>query len=180
MQDYRIVVEPATPANIAPFGHYVGAHADVPKFAAWPGVDVYGATPLVVGDGGEMLLVRMDARAFPVTCGLIERHPKHSQTYLPFNGKPFVMLLGAPTDADVPDYAGLRAFLFDGGGIVLHPDVWHDFPYAIEDETQFAVVLRSEAHRNDNAEPAHPYDADGPDLQRRDMRPRASILIQIP
>lgn len=181
MIERRIVVERATPENIAPYGHFIAAREGVPKFLSWPGVDVYGSLPITIGEGGEMLLVKMAARQFPVRCGLIERHFQHTQTYLPFNGKPFVMLLGTPTEGDLPEYATLRAFLFDdNSGIIMHADIWHDFPYALEDDTQFAVVLRKEAHVNTNATPEYEHDADGPDLQRRAITPRATITVALP
>lgn len=181
MIERTIVVERATPETIAPFGHFVAARAGVPTFLSWPGVDVFGSLPIDIGTGGELLFVQMAARSFPVRCGLIERHFRHTQTYLPGNGRPFVMLLGLPTQGDLPDYDGLRAFLFDdASGIILHPDIWHDFPYALEDDTRFAVLLRAEAHVNTNTAPAYPNDADGPDLQRRAIAPRATITVALP
>ncbi|WP_336952824.1 ureidoglycolate lyase [Sphingobium aromaticivastans] len=176
---YDIQVERATPENIAPYGHYLGGDEGVPIFTSWPGTMVNGPLPIEVGTGGEMLLVTTDAREFPVQCGLIERHFKHMQTYLPFNGKPFIMLLGEATEGDLPDYRTLRAFLFEDAGIIMHKGVWHDFPYAIEDGTKFSVILREEAHVNENTVPEHDMDADGPDLQRRAMRPRATIITHI-
>ena len=180
MIELTLKAETATPKSVAPFGHFVGAREGVAKFLSWPGVDVFGATPITVGDGGELLLVRMAARQFPVQVGIIERHFKHTQTYLPFNGKPFIMVLGTETDGDVPDYAKLRAFLFDdASGIVLHAGTWHEFPHAIENDTQFAVVLRSEAHVNTLENPAFPGDAEGPDLERRVTPPRATIFVTL-
>lgn len=177
----HIVAHRATPENVAPYGHFIGARETVAKFASWPGTDVFGSFPITVGEGGEMLLARTNPRPFPITCSLIERHFKHTQTYLPVDGKPFVMLLGTPTADDMPEYATLDAFLFDdSSGIILHADVWHDFPYALEADTQFAVVLRAEAHVNTNDTPAHVYDADGPDLQRRGLKNRATIIIDLP
>jgi ureidoglycolate lyase len=180
MENHRVTVVPATLEAVAPYGYFVGAHGNVKKFASWPGTDVFGSFPITVGDGGEMLLVQMAPRIFPVVPSLIERHFKHSQTYLPFNGKPFIMLLGEPTDGDLPNYATLRAFLFDdSSGIILHADVWHDFPYALEPDTQFAVILREEAHVNVNLTPTHEFDADGPDLQRRGLKSRATITVEL-
>ncbi len=180
MYERTIIVEPATPAAIAPYGQFVGAHVEVPVFASWPGVTIHGGLPFSIGERGELLLVQMAPRAFPLRCSLMERHPKHTQTYLPFNAKPFVMLLGEPTDGDLPDYARLRAFRFDGtGGIILHTDVWHDFPYALEEDTQFAVVLDAASHINETTAPAQQYDADGPDLQRRGLTSRAIITVAL-
>ncbi len=180
MDSFNIQVERATPETVAPFGRLLADTPGVPMFARWEGATVRGPVPLEVGSGGELLLVTLAAKPFPVQCGLIERHFNHTQAYLPANGRPFVMLLGRPTTQDAPDYPNLRAFLFEGAaGIVLHKDVWHDFPYALEDDTRFCVILREEAHLDTNAAPLHPMDADGPDLQRRAMRPRADIVIHL-
>lgn len=181
MPEFAVTVERATPETVAPYGHFIGARPSVPVFTSWPGTTVHGPMPIEVGTGGEMLLVSTEAKPFPVQCGLIERHFKHSQTYLPINGKPFVMLLGESTTGDLPNCEALRAFLFDDcSGIILHTGIWHDFPYALEGGTQFAVVLRQEAHVNTSSAPEHDMDADGPDLQRRAMRPRATIITHLP
>ncbi len=95
MSQHVIRVEPATPAAVAPFGRFIGAHADLPVFAAWPGVVVTGPAPIEIGSGGEVLHVRMQAATFPARVALLERHFKHTQTYLSANGRPFVMVLGA-------------------------------------------------------------------------------------
>lgn len=173
-----IIVEPATPSAVMAYGDFVGAHPDVPEFASWPGTTIHGGLPLTIGEKAELLLVDMAPRTFPLRCSLMERHSGHTQTYLSFNGKPFVMLLGEPTADDLPDYATLRAFRFDGAsGIILRTDVWHDFPYALEEHTQFAVVLDALSHINENTSLAHRYDADGPDLQRRGLIDRAVIHV---
>jgi ureidoglycolate lyase len=179
MQPIDIVVEPATPEAIAPFGRYLGSAPGVPVYASWPGAKIEGSFPIVVGEGGEMLLCTLDARSFPVQCRLMERHFKHTQTFVPFNGRPFVMVLGAGSDSATPDPGTLRAFLFTDAGIVLNEGVWHDFPYPVEDATRFAVVLREEAHVNLDPSPAYPMDADGPDLQRREIAPRAQVHVHL-
>lgn len=180
MYERTIIVEPATPSTLEPYGLFVGAHAEVPVFASWTGTTIFGGLPIRINAGGELLMVQMTPRPFPLRCSLIERHFKHTQIYLPFNGKPFVMLLGEPTTDDLPDYTTLRAFRFDGSaGIILHADVWHDFPYALEEDTRFAVVLDGESHINENEQPAALYDADGPDLQRRGLTTRAAITVAL-
>jgi ureidoglycolate lyase len=173
-----IRVEPATPEGVAPFGRFIGAHPDLPVFAQWPGVIVTGPAQIEIGSGAELLHVQMQAAAFPARVALLERHFKHTQTYLSANGRPFVMVLGAETRDGLPDLAGLRAFLFkDGAGVAMDAGVWHEFPLAIEDDTRFTVILRSESHVNDLVAPEHPWDARGPDLERYDMGARGEIYV---
>jgi ureidoglycolate lyase len=171
-------VEAATLTSVAPFGRFIGAHAESPVFAQWPGVVVTGPAPIEMGAGAELLHVRMQAAVFPARVALLERHFKHTQTYLSANGRPFVMVLGTETAHGRPDVAGLRAFLFkDGEGVVMDPGVWHEFPLALEDDTRFTVILRSESHINDLVAPEHPWDARGPDLERYDMAARGAVYV---
>jgi ureidoglycolate lyase len=181
MTPLTLQVEDATPDSIAPLGAFIGVHPALPLFAEWAGVSVYGAIPVEIGSGGEILHVRMDASAFPARVALLERHFRHTQTYLSANGRPFVMVLGTATTADgLPDVSGLRAFLFkDGAGIAMKPETWHEFPLALEDDTRFTVILRAESHVNDLATPEHPWDARGPDLERYDMQARAEVFVRL-
>lgn len=180
-RDYLLQVEPATPCSVAPFGHFVGLHAQAPRFASWPGAVVQGGWPIEIGSGGELLHVQLAARRFPVTVELLERHGGHTQTYLGANGKPWVMVMGVATRPDgLPDLAQLRAFRFDAGsGIALHAGTWHEFPLALEDDTRFTVILRNQAHIDTLAAPLHPNDARGPDLERWDIAARAQVSVQL-
>jgi ureidoglycolate lyase len=89
------------------------------------------------------------------------------------------MVFGDRTEAGLPDVAALRAFVFrDGAGIAMHVGIWHEFPLALEDDTRFTVILRSEAHVDELNAPSQPLDARGPDLERYDMRSRARITLR--
>jgi ureidoglycolate lyase len=147
-------------------------------FAQWSGVSVFGPVPLAIGTGGEILHVCAQRAVFPAPIMLLERHFKHTQTYLSANGNPFVMVLGDETLDGLPDVSRLRAFLFkDGAGVVMNPGVWHEFPLALEDDTRFTVVLSAESHINLLQDSEFPNDARGPDLERWDMAARADLLI---
>jgi len=173
-----VLTETATPEGVAPFGRFIGAHAGLPVFAQWPGVVVTGPTPIEIGSGAELLHVQMQAAVLPARVGLLERHFKHTQTYLSANGRPFIMVLGTATAEGLPDPAGLKAFLFkDGEGVAMDAGVWHEFPLALEDDTRFTVILRSESHINELAAPEHPWDARGPDLERYDMAARGEVYV---
>jgi ureidoglycolate lyase len=174
-----LIVEPATPESVAPYGIFVGAAPGLPLFAQWPGATVYDRVPIVVGSGGELLHVVLQARSLPTEVELLERHFHHSQSYLPANGKSFVMVMGDRTEHGLPDFSALRAFEFrDAAGIVLHARVWHEFPVATEDDTRFTVILREEAHVNNLDNPGRPMDARGPDLERYDMSDRARLTVR--
>lgn len=178
MIERLIRIEPATPDAVAPYGTYVGAAPDLPLFAQWPGTVVYDRVPINVGRGGELLHVVLQPRALPAMVELLERHPHHTQTYLPANGKRFIMVMGDRSADGLPDFAALRAFEFaDAAGIALHADTWHEFPLAIEPDTRFTVILRAAAHDNRLKRPRRPLDARGPDLVRFDMAGRARLTM---
>jgi ureidoglycolate lyase len=178
MINRTIPVEDATPDSVAAFGAFVGVDPAAPVFAEWEGVTVLGPVPVVTGEDGELLHVRMQAARFPARVALLERHVHHTQTYLSANGRPFVMVLGAQTRAGLPDIAHLRAFLFkSGAGIVMKPGTWHEFPLALEDDTRFTVILSGRSHINQLDAPPHPADARGPDLERYDIAARADVRI---
>jgi ureidoglycolate lyase len=180
MFECTLKVEAATPASVAPYGHFIGTDTTRPCFAEWPGVTVYGKVPITVGSGGEVLHVRMDATAFPARIAILERHFAHTQTYLPANGRPFVMVLGLEVEDGLPKFPALRAFRFtDGAGIAMHAGTWHEFPLALENDTRFTVILREESHVNLLESPPHPWDARGPDLERFDITPRARLFVQL-
>jgi ureidoglycolate lyase len=181
MLERTLTVEEATPDSVAPFGRYIGGGPGVPVFAQWPGVCVFGAFPTEIGSGGEMLHVRMDASSFPAQVALLERHFLHAQTYLPANGKPFLMVMGRETTDGLPDFLALHAFIFrDCAGIALHPGTWHEFPLALQDDTRFTVVLRQEAHVDLLATHDHPMDARGPDLERHEIGHLARLMVPLP
>jgi ureidoglycolate lyase len=178
MKDRTIVIQEATPQAVAPFGQFIGAHADLPVFARWPGVAVYGATPIVIGSDTELLFAEVAAARFPARIALLERHPNHTQTYLSANGRPFLMVLGRETLDGLPDPAGLQAFVFrDGAGVAMAPGIWHEFPLALEDDTRFTVLLSAASHIDLSTAKAHPADARGPDLERYDMAARAALFV---
>lgn len=156
----------ATADAVARFGTLIGAATGATPIMQFEGVDVYGGIPFRLDGTPELIVCNLPRRPFQV--GLMERHFRHTQTYLPLNGKAFVMVVGPPGHDDMPALDGLQAFLFrDGCGIALAEGVWHEFPMAIEDDTAIAVILTAEAHKNTDPAPATPDDAEGPDLQRR-------------
>ena len=50
----------------------------------------------------------------PLVATHLERHLKHTQTFVSLGAKPFVMLLSLPTESELPNIDEVRAFIFDG------------------------------------------------------------------
>ena len=108
----------------------------------------------------------------------MERHFKHTQTFIPLRGSPYVMVLGAPTPTHQPDPATVRAFAFDGSsGCMLHVGTWHEFPFAAAEQAEFVVILRRETQANlevrDNDE------AVGDDLEKRNLALRLGFGFEV-
>jgi len=176
---FRLIsLEEATPEGVADFGTLIGADEGLGLFAKWPGVSVYGPAPISIEAGAEILHAKMDAATFPARIAILERHFKHTQTFLPANGRPFAMVFGEQTRDGLPGIESLRAFLFkDGFGIAMKAKIWHEFPMALLDDTRLHIVLRQESHINLLKTPDYPDDARGPDLERFDMRMRAELFV---
>src|SRR3546814_2667503 len=79
----------------------------------------------------------------------MERHFKHTQTFIPLGGSAFVAVLGVPTDTNQPDPATVRAFYFDGScGAQLHLGTWHEFPFPANGTAEVVIIIRAETQAN--------------------------------
>jgi ureidoglycolate lyase len=121
----------------------------------------------------ELSLARVQPRKPRVR--FLERHFRHTQTFLPLGGKPFVLVMAPP--APSPDLAALRAFRFDGSaGFAMHLETWHEFPFALEADTDIVVVLSAQTVRDLRNTATDSLDACGPDLEKLDLMARYPSL----
>ena len=78
----------------------------------------------------------------------------------------------------MPDFDKLEAFRFDGmDGFCMHVGTWHEFPFALEPDTDVIVILRNETNRNlsnikDN-------EASGPDLDKKNILLRTGTIFEL-
>ena len=130
--------EPLTAAAFAPFGDVLDAtgpfklinqdqcrrHHDRARLDftnAGPGISIFHA----------------EARTFPYTLSMIERHPLGSQAFIPMTGNPFLMIVA--TDPHTKP----RALLTNGAqGINLHKGTWHGVLTPLTAPGLFAVIDR--------------------------------------
>lgn len=174
-------VKPATPEALAPYGQVLGRGTGAPSNVS----DFY--------DGKVAVSVPVDFKSDEDTClslctlqprtfelKYLERHFKHTQTFIPLSGKPFVAVFGAPTDGDMPDLDQLEAFRFDGtAGFCMHVGTWHEFPFALEEDTDLVVILRNETTRNLSTENVKDNEAHGPDLDKKNLAQRVGTVFEI-
>ena len=158
----------ATPESLKGYGRLIGE----PEGKVRDKIDVYGKEVQVLqpadfhgNDDLCLNLVTFTRRDFGVRW--MEVHTKHTQTFIPLKGHPFIMVLGKPTrlrpdgtldmsKPDLPNPDDVTAFLFDGsGGIVMDVGVWHEVPFPFEARTNFVCICTNETNVN--------LEAQGPD-----------------
>jgi ureidoglycolate lyase len=108
----------------------------------------------------------------------LERHFQHTQTFIPLGGKPFVMVLAPPSEEDAPDLKAARAFRFSGDqGFALHLRTWHEFPFALSNDTNIVVVLSSQTGYDLATKDPVTEEASGPDLDKKDIVRRNGVVL---
>jgi ureidoglycolate lyase len=173
----NVPVEKATPAALDGFGDVLG-RTDVPVTISdfMETVELRKPVRFISDDKTILSLATVHRR--PLEVRWLERHYKHTQTFIPLGGRPFVIALAKPTRTEFPDPADVRAFLFDGTqGITMHVGTWHEFPFALADPTDLVVILRSET--NVNLQNISENEASGEDLDKRDVARRAGVRIHL-
>lgn len=175
----ELKVEPATPEVLAPFGQVLGVHDQVQPLPIgfYEGkVTVYAPVQFQSDEDTLLTVATVDRRDLRVQW--MERHFKHTQTFIPLGGKPFIAVLAPPNDKELPDLDQVRAFLFDGSsGFTLKVGTWHEFPFALVDQSNVIVILRKETSRNLMKEQVIAGEAHGPDLDKKDLVVRTGIVF---
>lgn len=177
----KIKVETPTAEALAPFGVVLGRDDSVEPLP----IDLYEGTvkvrrvgEFVSDEKTEMPVCTLQRR--PFIAEYMERHTEHTQAFVSLGSKPFVALFAPPNEEELPNLDDARAFLFDGSaGFMMHRGTWHEFPFALVDDTDLLVILRSvatEGLKNDNV---IGNEAVGPDLEKRDMAARFGVRIEL-
>jgi ureidoglycolate lyase len=172
---------PASAEALRPYGEILGAD---PSIAPLP-IEFYDGKAQVrrvvnfVSDAQtEMPVVTVNRRPFEVRW--MERHPKHTQAFISLGAKPFVVVFAPPSEAETPDIDKAEAFIFDGqAGFVMKQNCWHEFPFAILDDTNLVVILRKEATDGLIKDNVIQDEAVGPDLIKRDLKARFGVTFKI-
>ena len=166
-----LALQPATATAIAPYGTLIAAGGSTPRTSSFYGDAVQLWTPgQFISDADTTLSV---ARVHPRPCEVIwmERHFRHTQCFLPLSGRPFAVVLGLANERPAPDAHTVKAFRFDGNaGLMMHIGTWHEFPFALEGDTEVLIILRNETNRD--LEVREGEEAIGGDLEKRNLRIR--------
>jgi ureidoglycolate lyase len=174
-----IALKPATAAALAPYGRMLGRGSGVkPSDSGYYGGHVAISKPVTFQSDSDTCLSLATIQPRPFELEHIERHYKHTQTFIPLGGKPFIAVFGAPTEGREPDFDKLEAFRFDGtDGFCMHIGTWHEFPFALEPDTDVIVVLRNETNRNLLAKDGG--EAHGDDLSKLNVLQRTGAVFAI-
>jgi len=170
-----LAVQPATPAELAAFGRLLTHDEATANVAPFYGGAVVTSQPVAYECEGstELSMARIQPRAPRIR--FLERHFRHTQSFLPLGGKPFVLVMAPPSPA--PDLKQLRAFRFDGSaGFAMHLETWHEFPFALEADTDMVVVLSAQTIKDLRNTAGDSLDASGPDLEKLDLQARFTRL----
>ena len=175
-----LTVKKATPEGLAEYGQVLGYNADIEPMP----IDFYDGTvkvrrvvDFVSDEQTELPLVTVQKRPYEVRW--MERHFKHTQTFIPLGGVPFVVVMAPPNENEIADLDQVEAFLFDGSaGFTMKLGTWHEFPFAVQDDTNLIVVLRQEATDGLIRDNVIQDEAQSPDLDKKDLLMRSNVLFQ--
>ena len=191
-QTITLRVERATTEALAGYGYVIGT----PEAEVWGRIDYYGddvqvRTPVQFISNDDMTLNLVTFNRREPVIRWMEYHSKHTQTFIPLSGKPFIMVLGKPTrrrpdqsmdeaQPDLPDLSSVRAFYFDGScGICMHVGTWHEVPFPLGDATHFVAIVTNETNRNLAEHDKVHFEANGGDLLKRNLLHRFGKQVKI-
>ena len=93
---------------------------------------------------GPAAISIFEARRRPLRVGMLERHPRGSQAFMPLDGGDWLVVV-----ADEPEPASCRAFLCKGRqGVSLRRGIWHHPLLILDRKQSFLVVDREETSTN--------------------------------
>jgi ureidoglycolate lyase len=175
-----VPIEDATAEALAPFGQIIGrASGAVPVSVDFYKGAVKMSYPARFSSDYpvDLTLASLDVR--PGEVRYMERHFQHTQAFLPLGGKPFIAVMAPPSDGDLPDIAAVRAFRFDGtAGFVMHRGTWHEFPFAVEPDTDIVVILSNQTGYDLKTKDPVTEEAHGPDLDKKDIVARTGQVFR--
>lgn len=177
----HLTLKPATRETLEPYGQVLAYDESVEPMP----IDFYdGAVKVrrmvdfVSDDQTEFPLVSINWR--PLDVRWMERHFKHTQGFIPLNNKPFVVVMAPANDDETPDLDKVEAFRFDGSSaFFMKLGTWHEFPFALEDDTNVIVVLRREATDGLVRDNTVQDEAQSPDLDKKDLQQRFNIMFRV-
>lgn len=176
-----VPVKRATPEAVAPYGTILGYD---PNVAPMPidfydgAVKVRRVAPFTASGDIEMPIVTLQRR--PLSVRWMERHFLHTQGFISLGSKPFIGCFAPPNDQELPDIDKIEAFLFDGSaGFLMHIGTWHEFPFAVLDDTNLMIILTKQATNGLVRDNVIQDEARSEDLDKKDLLARLNITLDL-
>ena len=92
-------------------------------------------------DGRAIISIfRSTPLELPITIGMMERHPKGSQAFIPMGNNPYLVVVAPKGELDIN---AIEVFLANSDqGVNYFKGTWHHFCLALNDQSDFLVVDR--------------------------------------
>ncbi|WP_191602952.1 ureidoglycolate lyase [Marinomonas algicola] len=88
-------------------------------------------------------IFRGDARVFPLSISMLERHPLGSQAFFPLNQRPYLVVVAPELDQERPDIENIKVFWASPSqGVNYAQGTWHHPLIALDAVSDFLVVDR--------------------------------------
>jgi len=169
----------ATPENFAPYGTILGDTTASVGNTSNHYAEVRVANPSKNFSSDEdtcVLVLCYEPR--PFECKFLERHYKHTQTFIPLQGKPLVGFFAPPNDKEEPDLDEAVCFRFDGSaGFVMHKGTWHEQPFPIVPGSKAVCILRNETVRELKPTNAETRECHGQDIDKLNLEARFNVVL---
>lgn len=139
----RIVPQPLTAADFAPFGDVLEAEGPADMVINEGLCDrFHDRAKLDFGLGGRagISIFHAQTRALPYTLNMVERHPDGSQAFIPMSQDPFLVAVAPDQDGEPGE--PLAFITAPGQAINLHRGTWHGVLCPLGPCGIFAVVDR--------------------------------------
>jgi ureidoglycolate lyase len=137
-----------TPEAFAPFGKVITAGGASLTINNGATERFHRLATIDSGEGGQVIVSVFRSRPIqlPFQIRVMERHPLGSQTFVPLDNRPYLVVVAPPGDFD-PSL--LRAFRASGRqGVHFRRGVWHHYNLALEETSTFLVIDREGPGRN--------------------------------
>lgn len=138
-------VEPLSAGAFKPFGDVIEACGDAMIINQGRCRKFNDLTRVQTDAEGEVAIHIYHTQAIkqPYRLDLLERHPLGSQTFMPLEKQPFLIVV-APDNHPEPDFDHIRCFAADGSqGINYHPGTWHHPLLSAGNGISYLVVDRA-------------------------------------
>ncbi len=140
----QLTIEALTGPTFAPFGEIIQRPAQA-STASGPGWQWWGETTLLAGDGRPFGIGYLQLQPVGLRFDWAERHMRSQELLVPIGGD-CVVYVGPPEFPDeparLPSLERFRAFrVQEGQAVLLHPEVWHGAPLAIDSPLNVVVLL---------------------------------------